>query len=534
MAALRRARLSHCYRRQAGAKRRLTGERSDPGVEPQTATAKANQQAASQPAAAGRVASRRFHIGPVDLLAGALWLAIALGVVVVATRALPFGGGKRHHSASQSAAQPATATFAPATAATTAAVAVASATSAAATGTATPVPPLLTGAAPDSALLRPGAALIERIDLPPAGSGPTSVVYSSAAGIDGCAHPYVDVLRASAGGSWKPVWTATSSPVDGGPLIPAVNRSDAGCFPRVSLVAVRGLDRGQPGLALSIVAANGAQHVVVVDLAGTPSPAVVASLDFAPGLTLDAADASPLVLEATEPVPTPAAAGDGAWAGQTVAQLSQRFVWRGGSFSGAGWVATPTCLDGTVAARTEDAAPVLVVRCADTDRYAAVQLPAETVIPEGLRPADLQDGDDVQIALAQPPAGAAPQALPVAARVYSSAAQNRALLAAAATASPTVTPPVATAAPRTPAPTRASTAPPTTIPTAAAPPPVAATSVVSPAVVAPVETPPPVVTRAPPTRAPAATTPPTIVPARTVPPQPTPPVPVRTVPPQPR
>ncbi|HZQ35561.1 MAG TPA: hypothetical protein VFD32_06485 [Dehalococcoidia bacterium] len=491
----------------SGADQRIaTPELEPPGTDP------------AQPRAAAS-SRRRFSIGVVDLLAGTLWLAIALGVVLFVTHSPPFTGSKHRQLSSQTdqaAAQP-----------TVAATGVPAAAPAAASATAvTPAPPLLTGAPPDADLLRPGAALIERIDLAPAGVGRTSVVYSSAAGVDGCAHPYVDVLRASSGG-WKPVWAATSSPIADGPLIPAINRSDAGCFPRVALVAVRGLDGSRPGLALSVVEADGSQRVVVVDLAGTPEPAVVASLNLAPELALSASDSANLTLEATEPLPAPAAAGDGAWRGQTVAQISQRFAWRGGTFAGDGWVATPTCLDGTVAARTAGAEPVLVVRCTDGDRYAAVQLPADAIIPEGLRAEDLHVGDDVQITLAQSTAGAMPKALPSAARVYSAAAQNRALIAAAATAAPAELP-------RTPVPTRAATAPPPTA-TAISAPPVAATSVASaPNVTVPQATRPPAQATRPPAVAPVATVAlPVPVPTRTVPPQPTAPPAVRTVPPQP-
>ncbi len=449
-----------------------------------------------------------------------MWLAIALGVVLFATHMLPFTGGKRHHPGAATVAQP--------TAAATAAPSV----TAAGTPATTPAPPLLTGAAPDAGLLRPGAALIERDDLlDPAGAGRTIVVYSSAAGVDGCDHPYVDVWRRAAGGAWKTVWEATSSPIGGGPLIPAVNRSDAGCFPRVALFAVRSLDGRRPGLALSVLEADGSQRVVVLDLAAAPSPAVLASLNLVPGLALSVADSANLALVESQPLRAPAAAGEGAWSGQSVGQLTQQFVWRGNAFAGEGWTATPTCLDGTIATLAAGPEPVAVVRCADGDRYAAVAVTSQTAIPEGLRPADLHAGDDVTIDLAATPA-ADPPPLPVAARIYSAAAQNRALAAAAVTAEP-ATAAAATPPPLTPAPTRIATAPPTA-PAVSVAPPVAATSVRVAPTVAPVATRPPAPATAPPAAAPATVVaPPTAVPTRTVPPQPTAPPPVRTVPPQP-
>src|SRR5579871_268641 len=174
---------------------RLARQPSDSGAEQRTAIAEAKPAAAPPhpaPASGAEAASRRFPIGSVDLLAGAMWLAIALGVVLFATHMLPFTGGKRHHPGAATVAQP--------TAAATAAPSV----TAAGTPATTPAPPLLTGAAPDAGLLRPGAALIERDDLlDPAGAGRTIVVYSSAAGVDGCDHPYVDVWRRAAGGAWK-------------------------------------------------------------------------------------------------------------------------------------------------------------------------------------------------------------------------------------------------------------------------------------------------------------------------------------------
>ncbi len=481
--------------------------------------AEANPAAAQPPPAPAGGAGgtpRRFGIGPVDLLAGAMWLAIALGVVLFATHTFPFSGG-HHRSGTATVAQP----TAPAPVTAVAPVIVATEPAA------TPAPPLFAGVASNASLLRPGAALIERDDLvDPGGAGRTIVVYSSAAGVDGCDHPYVDVWRRAAGGAWKTVWEATASPVAGGPLIPAVNRSDAGCFPRVALFALRSLDGSRPGLALSVLQADGSQQLVVLDLAAVPSPAVLSSLTLVPGLALSVADSANLALVESRPLRAPAAAGDGAWSGQTVGQLTQQFAWRGDAFAGEGWSVTPTCLEGTIATLTAGPEPVAIVRCAERDRYAAVALTSQTAIPEGLRPADLHAGDDVRIDLASPSPASDPPPLPVAARIASAAAQNRALAAAAVTVAP-VTAAVATSPPRTQVPARTATAPAVSVA------PAATSVVVAPAAVAPVTTRQPAPASAPPAAAPATTVAPTAVPARTVPPQPAAPPPVRTVPPQP-
>ncbi len=481
------------------------------------------------PPSGRRVRSRRPRIGSTDVLAGAMWLVVVLVVVSVATRGVPFVGRQRHHAIPD------------------AANVTASATPAGAAGTATahplPSPAGSVGAAPGlavdvpaAALIRPAAAIVQRVDLPDAAGGPgTIVLYSSAAGIDGCTHPYIDVFRPAADGSWKPVWDVTSSAAPDAPLIGAVNRTEDGCFPRVSAFAVRSLDAGNPGLIVAVMASDGSQRLVVVALEPARSPAVISSLNLAPGLSLSVRDASPLAIEATEPLNTPASAGSGPWAGEPIGRLTETLQWREGSLTDSGWVATLNCLTGPLATRPSGATPLLIFHCPDGSHYAAAAIDAESVLADGFSVGDLRVGDEVQVALATTQA---PQAPPVAARVSSAAAVSRRLAALA--------PAVAAQASATPA--RLRTATPVLAPTS---PPVIAASgsspreaISDPAAVAPASAPPlptqaPLLTapiQPPPTQTPAATVLPirATAPARPVPPQPTPFAAPRPVPPQPQ
>jgi hypothetical protein len=153
---------------------------------------------ASAPDAPRLPLARRLKFGPVDLLAAGMWLVIGLLVVGFALRTVPFTGGGSHRAAVVTPARP-----------TEAALAAPSATaSAGPSATATPEPQILTGVVPDAGLLRPGATMIERVDLDNPGGARSIVAYSSAAGVDGCPRPYVDVLRSTASGAWQPVWAA--------------------------------------------------------------------------------------------------------------------------------------------------------------------------------------------------------------------------------------------------------------------------------------------------------------------------------------
>lgn len=484
----------------------------DTGLESPSSVDAAVEQLARRPWYRRALASgRRLRaIGVTDLAAGALWIVIVGAVFGLVTHRI---GSERRPKATPAFGQAASAP-APARPAGGSAAA-----GAAATAQPTPGVPLPNAAVvADSALLRPGAVVVDRVNLPGFGPDPgAAVLYSEAPAADGCRQPFIDLLRPDGRGGWAPICDATAAPAGGPPLAPPVARTDAGCFPAVALFSVRPLERDGPPYALMVVTqADGTQRIVALAWNGiTHQTAVLSDQRTAPGAEIALRDGQPAVLSVSEPVFLPAAVDAPAATAQPIGRLTRPFTWAGAGFAPSAGTFTLNCLSGTVARLLTNApGPGLLLRCdGGGGAFAAVSLSADTQFGGGYGLTDLAVGDDVTVALVSgPPPVDAP---PLAVRLQSAAAALR--------RQPTAT--VQIAARPTQAPIAAvSTRPPST------PQPPVPTVQAAPAPTAPPQFEP---TAAPP--ATAAPLPVQTVSSRPVPPQPvaTETAPARAVPPQP-
>ncbi|HZU75224.1 MAG TPA: protein kinase [Dehalococcoidia bacterium] len=294
--------------------------------------------------------------------------------------------------------------------------------------TATPLaPPRQAADVPDAQLLRPGATLVQRVNLPGQNGDPGYIAVEStgAAGAGGCSQTYVDLMRPQAGDKVSNVWDGTQAP-QGSPLLQPVQKSDAGCYPAVKLFSAFTPQAGSvPALLVSVVASNGSQQIALVQGSGDLAK-LLGSLTTTPGTDVSVQDGTPPVLKVTENAYPSASSGLQPDYSRPLGRLALVETWQNGSFQPSGPQLTPNCLTGTITRKGNNA---IEWSCPDGSPgpVSAAAVDGNTTYDSNVSFDDLNVGDDVTVALAD--GSTAPQdplaALPTASSIKSSAAATR-------------------------------------------------------------------------------------------------------------
>ncbi len=282
--------------------------------------------------------------------------------------------------------------------------------------------------------LHPGARVIRSIDVPgpragaPAGSGARAVVYGELSGVDGCAQPFIDVLRADGHSGLALAWSANGSGASGGALISQVRRDTGGCYPAVDRFDWVTPAAGRAAVALVVVAlADGSRRIALLDAGGQGGTiGLVYDGRTGPAAAVTETGSDPLTLEVREELPPPP--GAGLPAGVSVGQRTWTLSWATSGFAAQEVSVALNCTTGAVV-NVSGIEPIWTVgvRCAGGKRYAAIDISGTTQLVGGFSASSLRPGDDVSFTIApeQAIASVRASALPVAASVGSVAAALR-------------------------------------------------------------------------------------------------------------
>jgi hypothetical protein len=402
---------------------------------------------------------RRWLVG--GIVVALLALAAAGGVIAAARNRRPVGH----------AAQIPAPTAAPATSVPVVASRLPSATA---------TPPPSANAISDDRVLRPGALLGQRLNVPLDGSATGNIVVSShVSSVTGCDRWFFDIYAYDAAtGRFADVYDGSTGGSGSAPLLVPPVKSDLGCYPRVNMVEARTFDgMSRPAIIATVLLADRSTHLAAIGSTGPAAkPQILLDLVAGPGALVRVLD-SPARVEVTEQAFAPTIPGVTDPGLGPVGTFQQVLGGRGGSLAVLSRSFTPACYTGTVAARRElNGERWLRITCppgsSGGDAVFVLSAGAE-VSPAGASFDAIRPGDQVVVAVdgtARSPGDAASAAALASGIQLTGAAAGRFAPSPTATTgnSPLTTPTTISTAAATLAPT--APRPPTTNSGAAAPP----------------------------------------------------------------
>jgi len=272
---------------------------------------------------------------------------------------------------------------------------------------AAPGPPRAAADVPDSALLRPGAALSSRVNVSLDGS-PTgqALIVSRLPVAGGCDRWFLDLFSYNAStGAFADVFDAiTARASDGSALLPSAAVANGRCLPQIDLVAATQLEGGAAPVALAAIReADGSERLLALALRpGQQQASVTFDQVFPAGATVrlsaDAAQVEVAQLASGPSIPGLYAPADG-----PVGVVVQRFGGQNTGLHDLGARFQPSCSAGAVGvAATSGGKRWLRVECQALGvrgRSVFVVSPVAPFTPAGTSWDTLEPGDLVTLTL---------------------------------------------------------------------------------------------------------------------------------------